>query len=217
MSAALKLPTDLRARRTVAVAILVLLLALIATAIALPVVWLHRHYDAAIERMTRQWQSQTAFNAKRQQMAAALESLKSREPRKLFLKGTTAALAAAELQDVVKQAVEAQGGRVISVQGLANKEDAGYRIAAATFMLNVNNVNLRRVLHALESQQPYVFIDNMTVRSHTPPGFRPPPGGQEPDLYVQFDASALAMANVEVPPAQAGAGAAHPSAKGGKT
>ncbi|MBL8512841.1 MAG: hypothetical protein JNJ55_02535 [Betaproteobacteria bacterium] len=214
MSAALKLPADARARRVLALGILLIFAGLVSAAIAVPVVWLHRHYDAAIERMTKQWQSQTAFNAKRQQMAGALEALRAREPRKLYLKGTTAALAAAELQDVVKQAVEAQGGRVISVQGLANKEDAGYRIAAATFMLNVNNVNLRRVLHALESQQPFVFIDNLTVRSHTPPGFRPPPGGQEPDLYVQFDASALAVANPEAQSAQAGGGAPQVATKG---
>ena len=49
MSAALSCPPTC-ARRTVAVCDpQVLLLALIATAIALPVVWLHRHYDAAIE------------------------------------------------------------------------------------------------------------------------------------------------------------------------
>lgn len=193
-STVLKLPADPRARRALALAILVLLvLAAIAT-VAVPVVLLHRHYDTAIERMTRQWQTQTAFNARRADMAGALEALKAREPRKLFLKGTTAALAAAELQDVVKQAVEAQGGRVISVQGLANKEESGYRVSAATFQLNVNNVNLRRVLHALEAHTPYLFIDNVSIRSHTPPGWRPPPGTPEPDLFVQFDASGLAPA-----------------------
>lgn len=191
-STALKLPVDPRARRALAVAILVLLVLAAMAAVAVPVVLLHRHYDTAIERMTRQWQTQTAFNARRTDMAGALEALKAREPRKLFLKGTTAALAAAELQDAVKQAVEAQGGRVISVQGLANKEESGYRVSAATFQLNVNNVNLRRVLFALEAHTPYLFIDNVSIRSHTPPGWRPPPGTPEPDLFVQFDVSGLA-------------------------
>ncbi|MBL8519168.1 MAG: hypothetical protein JNK75_00720 [Betaproteobacteria bacterium] len=214
MNPALRLPADPQARRALAIGLLVVAAAAVTAAVAVPVILLHRHYDAAIDRMTRQWQSQTAFNARRQQMAGALDALKAREPRKLFLKGTTAALAAAELQDVVKQAVEAHGGRVISVQGIPTKEDAGYRVVAATYMLNVNNVNLRRVLHALESQQPYLFLDNLTVRSHTPPGYRPPPGGQEPDLYVQFDVSGLAMANPDAPPAQAAAAPPQVATKG---
>jgi general secretion pathway protein M len=181
------------------------------------VVWLHRHYDAAIDRMTRQWQSQTAFNAKRQQMVNALEALKTREPRKLYLKGATAALASAELQDVVKQAVESQGGRVLSVEGLANKEDAGYRQAAAKVTINVNNSNLRRVIHVLESQQPYVFMDNFSVRSNTPAGFRPPPGAQEPDLFVQFDVTAIAIVNADVLPAQAGGAKAQVASTGDRS
>ena len=216
MSAPLKLPADPRARRVLAIGILLLFVALIVAAIGAPVVWLHRHYDGAIDRMTRQWQSQTAFNAKRQQMASALDALKAREPRKLYLKGTTAALAGAELQDVVKQVIEAQGGRVMSVDGLANKEEGGYRMTAAKFTLNVNNPNLRRVLHALESNQPYLFLDNLNIRSHTPPGYRPPPGAQEPDLYVQFEASALAVTIADAPSAQAGSGTTQAATKGEK-
>ncbi len=203
MTNALKLPADSRARRGIAIGVLVFLLLLVVAAVAVPILWLHRHYDAAIDRMSRQWQSQTTFNAKRQQMANALEILKAREPRKLYLKGTTAALASAELQDTVKQSIEAQGGRVISANPLPPKEESGYRVVGATVMLNVNNVNLRRVLHALESQQPYVFLDNLTIRSHTPAGFKPPPGGLEPDLHVQFDVSSLAFMTPETPSPQA--------------
>jgi general secretion pathway protein M len=196
----LRLPADARARRALATGVLAVLLALVALAIGVPIVLLHRHYDAAIERMTRQWQSQTAFNAKRTEMAAALNALKAREPRKLFLKGPTAALAAAELQEMVKAAIEANGGRVASANGLPAKEEGGYRVAAATVQFNVNNVNLRRVIHALESQTPYVFIDNVLVRSHTAPGWRPPPGTPEPDLFVQFDVSGLALATADAVP-----------------
>ncbi|HEX4857705.1 MAG TPA: type II secretion system protein GspM [Usitatibacteraceae bacterium] len=203
---ALKLPADPRGRRALALAILVLVVATLVAAIGVPVLMLHRHYDEAIARMTRQWQSQSAFNAQRPQLIKLLETLKAREPRKLFLKGSTAALAAAELQELVKSAIENNGGRVISVQGLANKDEGAYRVAAATFQLNVNNTNLRRVIHALESQQPYVFLDNLTIRSHTPPGYKPPPGTPEPDLFVQVDASALAVVSAEPAPATPAAG-----------
>jgi general secretion pathway protein M len=217
MSAALKLPSGQSARRGLAIGILFVVVIAAVAAVGGPVLWLHRHYDAAIDRMTRQWQSQSAFNAKRQQMANALEALKAREPRKLYLKGATAALAAAELQDAVKQSIESQGGRMISANPVPVKEDSGYRVIAAQVLLNVNNANLRRVLHALESQQPYVFLENVTVRSNTPPGYRPPPGAQEPELFVQFDASALAFAAPETPAPQAAGGAGQVAGKGDKT
>jgi general secretion pathway protein M len=209
---ALKLPAAARARRALAIGLLVLCAVIVIAAVGVPVLLLHRHYDQAIDRMTRQWQSQSAFNARRAEMVSALEALKAREPRKLFLKGTTAALAAAELQDSVKASIEANGGRVLAASGLPTKDDGGYRLATATIQLNVNNVNLRRVLHALESQTPFVFIDNLMVRSQTPPGWKPPPGAQEPDLYVQFDAAGLAIAPTEAVPVAS----ADPAAQKGK-
>ncbi len=204
------LPTNPRDRRILAISILVLILVAIIAAISVPVVMLHRHYDENLARMTRQWKSQSSFNAMRPDIARALEALRAKDIRKLFLKGTTSALASAELQDQVRQVVEGSGGRLISASANPAKDDGAYRIATANFQLNISNVNLRRMLHALESKEPYLFNDNLVIRSQVPFGYRPPAGATEPDLFVQMDVSAIAHIGTD-----AAAGATKP-ATGGK-
>ncbi len=203
------LPNNPRDRRILAVAILALMVAVVVAAISVPVFLLHRHYDENLARMTRQWKSQTSFNAMRPQVARALEALRAKEVRKLFLKGTTSALASAELQDQVRQVVESNGGRLISASANAPKDDGAYRIATANFQLNISNINLRRMLHALESKEPYLFNDNLVIRAQVPFGYRPPPGATEPDLFVQMDVSAIAHIG-----ADAATGAPKPAAGG---
>lgn len=208
------LPGNARERRILALGLLAVLIALAIAAITVPAIMLHRHYDDNLSRMTRQLRSQSAFNSMRPELSKALESLKAKDARKYYLRGTTAALATAELQDQVKLLIEANGGRVLSVQGIAHRDDGGYRVVAATFQLNVSNVNLRRVLHALETKEPYLFVDNLTVRAQVPPGYRPPPGSAEPDLYAQMDVSGVAIIAGDGAPAQ---GAASRPSAGGKS
>ena len=207
------LPHNPRDRRILAVALLVLAMAIIIAAIAVPVVLLNRHYDQNLAKMTRQWKSQSAFNAMHPQVTRALELLRTKEVRKFFLKGTTSALASAELQDQVRQVVEANGGRLISASANPHKDDGAYRYANANFQLNINNVNLRRMLHALESREPYLFSDSLVIRSQVPFGYRPPPGTSEPDLFVQMDVSAIAYIGAD---ASAGAAGSARTPGGGK-
>ena len=186
------LPHTPRDRRILAVALLVLTTAVMVAAIAVPVGLLNRHYDQNLAKMTRQWKSQSAFNAMRPQVTRALESLRAKDVRKFFLKGTTSALASAELQDQVRQVVETNGGRLISANANPHKDDGAYRFVTANFQLNISNTNLRRMLHALETREPYLFNDNLVIRSQVPFGYRPPAGTPEPDLFVQMDVSSIA-------------------------
>ena len=206
------LPHNPRDRRILAIALLLLAVAVVFAAIAVPVILLNRHYDENLARMTRQWKSQTAFNELRPQITQALEQLKARDVRKLFLKGTTGALATAELQDYVGQVIEASGGRLISRNVNPHKDDGPYRYVTGNFQLNISNANLRRMLHALESKEPYLFNDSLIIRSQTPFGYRPPAGTAEPDLFVQMDVSSVAYVGNE---GSAGAATAKPA--GGKS
>ena len=206
------LPHNPRDRRILAIALLLLAVVVVLAAIAVPVILLNRHYDENLARMTRQWKSQTAFNELRPQITRALEQLKARDVRKLFLKGTTGALATAELQDYVGQVIEASGGRLISRNVNPHKDDGPYRYVTGNFQLNISNANLRRMLHALESKEPYLFNDSLIIRSQTPFGYRPPAGTAEPDLFVQMDVSSVAYVGHE-----GSAGAATAKPVGGKS
>ena len=188
------LPADPRKRRWVAVALLLLLIGLIAAVVAVPALLLHRHYDENIAKLGRQLSTQTAFNALRPRLTEKLELLKSRDVRKFFLKGTSSALALAELQETVRATIETNGGRVVSsVQGNVPKEDGAYRQVGATFNLSVNNANLRRVLYTLETREPYLFIDTVVVTPNIGSGFRPGPGVAEPEMFIQLDVRGCAL------------------------
>ena len=54
--------------------------------------------------------------------------------------------------------------------------------------------NLQRILHALETQQPYLVVENITLRPlNAFRGFKPAPG-QEPEINVQLDVAGFAFA-----------------------
>ena len=207
------LPYDPSKRRWVAVALLLLATALVIAAFAVPALLLHRHYDDGIAKMGRQVSTQTAFNGLRPRLTEKLELLKKRDVKKMYLKGASSALALAELQETVRATIEASGGRVMnssSVQGSTPKEDGSYRQIAAIFTLNANSQNLRRLLYALETKEPYILIDSIVIQPQIQSGFRPAPGAAEPEMYVQLDVRAFALrtpnepAPIVVPPAGAG-------------
>ena len=53
--------------------------------------------------------------------------------------------------------------------------------------------NLQKILYALETQTPYVMVENITVRPlNAFRGFKPPPGN-EPELSVLLDVGAFAL------------------------
>ena len=187
MATLLKTPAE---HRRAALALLGLAVILGIALVAVPAWLLHRSYDSKLQSMSRQLASYTALNKKRPMLMQSVEYLKGRDTRKMFLKGTTPALASAELQDIAKSTIESNNGRVMLLNALNSKEDNGYRQVSATVQMTVNIQTLRRVLHALESREPYLFIDNFNIRSQTPSGFRPA-AGFEPEMFVQIDVSAF--------------------------
>jgi general secretion pathway protein M len=185
MIRALNLKTP-RANRTAALALLGIVIIALAAAIVVPTYLAHEHYDFQNAKMSRQLNAYTTLNQTRPTLLRSVEVLRTKDAKKFYLKGATPALAAAELQDVVKAIIEGNGGRTLSTQAGASKEDNGYRQIASKMQISVNIQNLRRILYALENKEPYLFVDGLIVRSSVFAGFKPAPG-VEPDLYVEFD------------------------------
>jgi general secretion pathway protein M len=178
--------------RRAAVAMLIAALVLAAVAVAAPAWFLFDRYDSTAAQMARQLRSYTTLNLQRPRLLEAVEAFKANDSKKYFVKGATAALAGADLQDIAKSIIEANGGRVLSSQLLAHKDEMNVRQVNATIQMTANIQNLRQALHALESREPYLFLDNLTIRAQVPSGFKPQPGF-EPEVFVQFDVAALAL------------------------
>ena len=81
-----------------------------------------------------------------------------------YLPGDSSALAAAELQNHVKNIVRSPGEELRSTQVLPVHEEAGVTRVAIRVQLPIRMQGLQEVLHTLESGVPFIFIDNVDVR-----------------------------------------------------
>ncbi|MCW5590728.1 MAG: type II secretion system protein M [Burkholderiales bacterium] len=179
-------------RRKAALGILAAAAALALAIVALPVWLAHRHYDDVLEDIDRRLVRYERLAAARPALEKKLEAVRAVGSRKYFLKAGAASLSAAEIQDKVRQLVEGNGGRIISVQPVAPRDEGRFRQVTVTIQANANIMALRRILLQLETSEPYVFVDALVVRAQVPPGFKPAPG-MEPDMFVQLDITGFAL------------------------
>jgi hypothetical protein len=88
--------------------------------------------------------------------------------------------------------VEANGGRLITMQAPNVKDEGRYRQITVNVQLTANIFALRKILNAIDNYTPYLFVDNLMVRSQVPGNFKPGPGA-EPEVFVQFEVSGFAQ------------------------
>jgi len=149
-----------------------LLAAALAASYLLVVVPLLSTYEdnvAAIERAETLLQRQQALVALQPQLVERLEEERAQaEAVAGYLEGPSDALAAAQLQDRVKEVVEASGGELRSTRILPAEtidSSPGTRRAALRVQMIVSIEGLAEILYELEAGQPYVLIDELSVRS----------------------------------------------------
>ncbi|MET0049127.1 MAG: type II secretion system protein GspM [Sedimenticola sp.] len=80
-----------------------------------------------------------------------------------FLQGQNTALAAASLQHRLREQVKAQEGRVLSARVLKPETDGPFEIISLNARLQLKLEGLQHLLHAIETQQPYQFVDKLSI------------------------------------------------------
>lgn len=192
--ATLALHLQPRQSRALAVGLLVLAV-LLGLAVLLAPLWLlHRHYDAAIEALQDRLATYLRVAAQAPEYQKSLAALRAVNGRRFFLTNTAPNLAAAELQDLVRAAIENNGGRITTIQTTTPRDDGRFRQIGINVQLFATTPNLQKILYALETQMPYALVDNMTVRPlNAFRGFKPAPGS-EPELSVLLDVTGFAFA-----------------------
>jgi general secretion pathway protein M len=182
--------------RLLAVLLALTALALLVAAVALPTLWLHKRYDSFIEDYGDRLQRYRRVAALRPAIEEAIKGTEKRDSRKYYLKGGSPTLAAAELQGLVTRIVDENQGKIISSQILPAKEDAkatGPLKVAISMQMGAAIIPLQMILHTLETAEPYLFIDQLTVRANQGRGYKPLPGVQ-PEYVVQLTVHAYAPA-----------------------
>jgi hypothetical protein len=183
--------TPQRSRRTAVILLIVAALAIVAVVIV-PFFLLNLHYDKALAEMTGQLERYQRTSASRGVATQQLETIRALEPRKGFLRTGAAALSAAEAQEAMRSMIEANGGKLITMRApVVRASSAGFQLTV-NVQLSGKIYALRKILHAIETNQPALFVESLQVRSQVPANFKPNPGN-EPDVYMQLDVSGFAV------------------------
>jgi len=184
-------------RRALAIGLAVLAVVVVLGVLLVPVWLLHTRYDEAIASLEDRLARYRRVSAQAPEYRKALEQVRAKDGRRFFLKNTAANLAGVELQEIVRSAIESNGGRITTSQNQATRDEGHYKVVGVTFQFFATTPNLQRILYSLETQQPYLVVDTLTLRPlNAFRGFRPV-AGQDPELNVQMDVSALGFPAAE--------------------
>ncbi len=187
--ATLSLQLPPRQSRMLAVGLLAIAVLLALGVLLAPFLLLHRHYDTAIEALQDRLEVYRRVAAQTPELKKMLDALRSHDGRRFFLQNLAPNLAGAELQDLVRAAIENNGGRITTIQIAQPREEGRFRQIGVSVQLFATTPNLQKILYTLETQTPYALVDNITVRPlNAFRGFKPPPGA-EPELSVMLDVS----------------------------
>ena len=178
--------SDPQRSRQVAVGLLIAALVGVVLLLALPTWLLYNRYDRVLAERRDQVERFSRIAATRAEVARQLEAMRGKDTKKFFLRSGAAALSAAEAQEYVRDMVQSAGGRLVTMQALPAKEEGRYRQVSAQVQLAANIHALRRILHAVESHVPMLFIENLTIKTQVPGNYKPP-AGTEPEMFVTFD------------------------------
>lgn len=176
--------------RTLAVALLGIALLGAYRLIIAPVLIAYRDAEA---RMAQTQELLQRYEGLAQQRSLLTDRLAEQQERAAaaagYLQGPSDALAAAQLQDRVKSVVEAAGGELRSTQILppGQLETAlGIRRTTLRVHFVVTIEGLEETLYELETGQPYLIVDNVTVRQERVRRRRSEPQGH-PMLDVSLE------------------------------
>ncbi len=103
-----------------------------------------------------------------------------------YLMKETDALAAAELQDRVKATVGENGGTIRSIQTLPGEDEGEFRRVTLRMQMTTTTESLLRIVHAFETGQPLLFLDNVDIQSRSTRRTGEQPA-TEPMLTVNID------------------------------
>lgn len=158
-------PVEINTSKLGAIGILLVLIALLYLAVVAPLLGLGKEYRETGDELRFRLQHLQKVADGKGALTQRLESIKALARRnEAFLPTSTAALASADLQNRIKQAVSEAGGELSSTQVIPERsEENAVRVGVKIRMTGSTPV-LRQVLHTFESGKPYLFIENLNIR-----------------------------------------------------
>jgi general secretion pathway protein M len=182
-------PIPINKSRFAALGLLLAAIAVLYLAVVAPLTGLAREYGESIEDLQFRLQRLQKVAAEKNGLMHRLEKLKTQgQDDERFLTKNTAALASAELQTQIKEAVSEAGGELTSTQVIPERNEEHFTRIAVKVRMNGSTEVLREVLYTFESSKPYLFVENLNIRPIRMPRNPAAKNPQIPDrLSVDFD------------------------------
>ena len=156
-----------RQRQALALVILALVAVTIFTLTIAPLWAVNRHYvdtidglDNRLQILQRTANAGSDLRSQHEQLKRMLAS------NRHYIKSNTEALAAAKLQGIIQRIAGTKGVEVLSTQILPSSEEAGFTRVALKVSMRGKLDDTVALFHALETGQPYLFLDNVSINSH---------------------------------------------------
>lgn len=153
-------------RRLLAVAVLVGLLLILYLLIVAPYVSVLTGYDESIDDKRFRLDRLQNSLAARDQLAERLAMLEADAPNSVYLlSGDSFSLAAARLQESVKQFISRSGAEHDSTQVLVPTREGGLQRVTIRVKFQAYMPEVQKVLHGIEHGRPLLFIDQLNVQA----------------------------------------------------
>ncbi|MDD5034550.1 MAG: type II secretion system protein GspM [Methylococcaceae bacterium] len=148
-----------------ALGLLIGVLILAYVAVLNPLMAIGGDYSERIEELEFKLQKMRKTAAEKEHWLKRLEEIKQQgETEGRFISRDTAALASADLQTRIKEAVNQAGGELISTQVIPERKEEQFTRIAVKLRMTGSTPMLRDVLHAFESGNPILFVENLNIR-----------------------------------------------------
>lgn len=157
---------DKKQQKYLAVAIFFAVIAVLIVSVAIPVWKVNSHYSDIIDDMQQRLAVLKRATKEGQSLAPQYQKLRQYHlSDKRYLKSTSESLAAAEIQQIIKEIVVPAEGEILSTQIIPNKKNDPIPQITLKVRLRSNLRSLVTILHKIETGNPFLFVENLNIRS----------------------------------------------------
>lgn len=156
---------NLSRERLIALTLLILAVALVYMLMLAPLMALRQEYAESVDELEFRLERYRKIAAERPYWNKQVEDIKQHgRVSEQYISKDTPALASADLQTLIKETVNSSGGELISTQVVPEQQEEQLTRIAVRVRMNGSTKVLRDVLHAVETSQPMLWVDNINLR-----------------------------------------------------
>lgn len=131
-------------------------------------VWLGKYvfYQEHLDDLQFRLQRFKALLSSQEELQQSLQQIQQdNSTDAYYLPDASPTLAATTLQQRVRQVVQSNGGNLVSTQILPVAVEEGFTRVALRIQMTGDTTAVQRMLHALESSRPLLFVDALQIRA----------------------------------------------------